>query len=86
MSDELHTAWMERCKLSAEGNKLYAEGNKLSAEGDNVFLSAVLAVVGNTTVEWFNWDFDLRSYSCRLGTGEVFTPTGGENVAGESNV
>ena len=64
----------KRDKLWAESNKLYAEGGKLWAEGDILFLNAVIAVYGDITVEWKNWDHKKQAYECHLGNGIVLKP------------
>ena len=59
MNDKLQSAWAERLRLRAEGDKLWAEsdklraeGGKLRAEGNIAWLTAVIEVHGNVPVEW----------------------------------
>ena len=83
---ELVKAWEQRLNLYAEGNKLraegyklyaegyklHAEGNKLRAEGYKLWAESVIAQYGNIIIEWKNWDYDKKSYSCVLENGEVY--------------
>ena len=49
----LKEAWLELCKLCAEGKKLRAEGSKLWAEGSLIFINAVIEVYGkDAAIEW----------------------------------
>ena len=63
----LKEAWLELCKLRAEGKKLraegdklwaegrklWAEGDKLLAEGSLIFINAVIEVYGkDAAIEW----------------------------------
>ena len=63
----LKEAWLELCKLCAEGSKLWTEGDKLRAEGDKlwaegdkllaegslIFINAVIEVYGkDAAIEW----------------------------------
>ena len=69
---ELVKAWEQRLNLYAEGNKLRAEGYKLRAEGYKLWAESVIAQYGNITIEWKNWDYDKKSYSCVLENGQVY--------------
>ncbi len=66
MQDDLESAWRERAKLRAEGDKLRAE--------------SVLCCRGNITTRWI-YRPQADDFACELETGEVFepiTPEGGE--------
>jgi hypothetical protein len=81
----LSSAWDERLRLQAHGdklraeadklwagaNKLSAEGHKLSAEGDKLWAEAILAVHGNIKIEWL-WNEAAQDHDCILETGECF--------------
>ena len=66
--------WAEGSKLRAEGSKLNAEGNGIWAEGNKLWAEGILAVYGNISLEWKNYNSEKKDYECHLETGEVFKP------------
>jgi hypothetical protein len=83
---KLASAWRQRIKLRAEGNKLWAEGNKLwaegnklRAEGNKLWAEAIIETYGNITLSW-SWRTD--DGECRLENGDVYsTETVAEQAA-----